>query len=1516
MRTGNDRRAHTPCGLGGRTGPHAAVASPTTGRGSTSASYHDTNSVVMAHTMKRETVCTGRQVHRTGETNTNRLAKSQQRAAHWRRSAAIIEVQRRERSFLQGASQFKRLLQVKHDDIVGSIKKGRQPLDREQYYERAHCTEERMKQAGEVEHREMNSLLEFLQEGGVGYLPGKKRDGWVRLMFENWNSLGIFTHSWKLDRLNYLIRHLQVDVVMGCESQCDWSYVDPHKQLMDVLCPEMEKKGTAAHNINERINREQMGGTAIAALGRLCDMVVEVGRDHSGLGRYSWIRLGNGKNHTRVVSGYVPCRPGRNSKGRTVWDQAVRYFQAIGDFRPPADILIDDLASLISGWRKDGDEVVLALDANQDVYSGKLARALSVGDADLSCLMEPVLGEQVPNSHFRGTGKISTIFGSPGLIQGHAMCSPHWYGIGDHRVFVLELSATSLYGGDLPAIPTPTARQLNCKISRVRLKYCATLTRLTERHKMGIKLQTIQSLRSWLPQSQIHYLHDRWDTELGEFMCSAEKTCTTMKSCLIEYSPTVGQWLRRRAIYKWILRWHEGKVPDTRNLERAARRSNIDKPLLLAREEIEWRLQGCLHELFRLKSQAPELRRKHLSWRLSLARKRGDELAEKEITRIIKTEASRKRQRRINHVVRDPSGRAIISVQTSIGSVEQTLTTRAQVEEICGNTLGQRFTLGTGAPLSAGTLAEVIGPLSDTEAAQQILANTYNFQSEWDEATVDLLRSAADIRLQMEDGSDSDLGITESEFISFWRTSKERTSSSKSGRHFGHYRAVCGDLNLVHLHTESINLAASMGRPLTRWRQGVTILLEKIAGNIHIDKLRAICLLEADFNWWLKAIFSKRMIHRMRSHNIMPIEQGATAGKTTTDSAMLKQLFFDQSNILHAMSAVSSNDAANCYDAVNHAAGSFALQAMHVPIQMIKCYLLCIQTMRFFLKTGFGLAETSYGGTKDKPYMGLTQGSGASPAAWTAISTLIVSAYKAKGHGACFLSAWSGIILVLTALLYVDDTDLLHLASFGQTDEDKFVERVRLATHYWAKLLQATGGNLKPPKCYWYLLSYRFKKGIASLKPLREIQHHSLSIPQPDHKEVEITLKDAYTSSEVLGIWSCPASTGTSHLEHMLKKGRKWSQRILSSSLSPAEVWHSFKTQALPAVSYGLTTLMVPRSRLDDEFGHWFYTFLPALGVSRAITKEWRTLPIQYQGLGLPLMSIEKLALSLQYLQRHWGTKSTYGQALRCSFELVQLETGLEGNFLLRNYNHLGCLATHSWFRVLWEYVHHYKVTLDLGEVKVPIVRRHDTVLMELIIKNFEPHQWESLNRARKFFKIYFVSQLLLGDGSTVNPEKLNPTHQASSTMLFPLEKPTAADFRLWREMVTFLTSPTLRWSPRLGAHQRLPFQPIIWWSNASGDYLIKQGSGQKSQQYSPVLRSHNTRGSKYYFKATEVNHTLPLTHIAFVKELSHDRVQLHSTSPLVLVESQPRDAGLKKCLESIRNEPLWCNLVLDGDGT
>ena len=106
-------------------------------------------------------------------------------------------------------------------------------------------------------------------------------------------------------------------------------------------------------------------------------------------------------------------------------------------------------------------------------------------------------------------------------------------------------------------------------------------------------------------------------------------------------------------------------------------------------------------------------------------------------------------------------------------------------------------------------------------------------------------------------------------------------------------------------------------------------------------------------------------------------------------------------------------------------------------------------------------------------------------------------------------------------------------------------------------------------------------------------------------------------------------------------------------------------------------------------------------------------------------MSIEKLALSIQYLQWHWGTSSTYRVALRCSFELVQIETGLQGNVLVRDFESLWSLATHTWFKLIWEYLHKYRVTFDLAHVDVPSVRERDVVLMELVVKNAPPPMGE-----------------------------------------------------------------------------------------------------------------------------------------------------------------------------------------------
>jgi hypothetical protein len=100
----------------------------------------------------------------------------------------------------------------------------------------------------------------------------------------------------------------------------------------------------------------------------------------------------------------------------------------------------------------------------------------------------------------------------------------------------------------------------------------------------------------------------------------------------------------------------------------------------------------------------------------------------------------------------------------------------------------------------------------------------------------------------------------------------ERTGSSYSGLHFGHYKTAsfCPDLSL--LHATKLTICARNGVALARWGKGLTVLLEKILGNVFVHKLRAISLLEVDFNWWNKMIFAKQMMKQAGQEECIPQE--------------------------------------------------------------------------------------------------------------------------------------------------------------------------------------------------------------------------------------------------------------------------------------------------------------------------------------------------------------------------------------------------------------------------------------------------------------------------------------------------------------------------------------------------------------------------------------------------------------------------------------------------------------------
>ena len=187
--------------------------------------------------------------------------------------------------------------------------------------------------------------------------------------------------------------------------------------------------------------------------------------------------------------------------------------------------------------------------------------------------------------------------------------------------------------------------------------------------------------------------------------------------------------------------------------------------------------------------------------------------------------------------------------------------------------------------------------------------------------------------------------ITKEDFQHYWKRVKERTASSYSGRHFGHYKAAAHSEYLSEVHAKHMALITKTGATPSRWSKGLSVMLEKIAGVAVVTKLRAILLMEADFNCHNKLIFGSRMMKLAREHGLVPEEIYSEKGKTPEDAILQQVLVYDIARQLRRPLMVASVDAAQCYDRIAHAIAALTLCAFKVPPSSVASMLEPIQDM-------------------------------------------------------------------------------------------------------------------------------------------------------------------------------------------------------------------------------------------------------------------------------------------------------------------------------------------------------------------------------------------------------------------------------------------------------------------------------------------------------------------------------------------------------------------------------------------
>jgi hypothetical protein len=233
------------------------------------------------------------------------------------------------------------------------------------------------------------------------------------------------------------------------------------------------------------------------------------------------------------------------------------------------------------------------------------------------------------------------------------------------------------------------------------------------------------------------------------------------------------------------------------------------------------------------------------------------------IVAIIQWEKQRAFWRRLNFVTGKKQTRSATSIQVPLPSG---LVTEVNMQEPVEDAIfsmvhGSRYTLASKAPVCNGKLFEDFGYLAKTPASKAVLNGTYLPPSDSDTATKELFDKIAAIWQIIPKDSVSPV-ITPGQWRQYWEIVNKETSSSKSGLHFGHYIVGSKSDIIAHYHAARVTVILAHAIQLERWSRELSVMLEKMLGVTLVTKLRAILLMEVDFNASNNIIHAVRMMEQ------------------------------------------------------------------------------------------------------------------------------------------------------------------------------------------------------------------------------------------------------------------------------------------------------------------------------------------------------------------------------------------------------------------------------------------------------------------------------------------------------------------------------------------------------------------------------------------------------------------------------------------------------------------------------
>lgn len=765
-------------------------------------------------------------------------------------------------------------------------------------------------------------------------------------------------------------------------------------------------------------------------------------------------------------------------------------------------------------------------------------------------------------------------------------------------------------------------------------------------------------------------------------------------------------------------------------------------------------------------------------------------------------ERQRDNARRMKHVTGKRRAGAVSRVGSGEGGDYREYEDRASVERLIIENNAARFRLTEDTPPMTEPLLSDLGYLADTAEAEEILQGTYVCPPGADEYTAEFLQFLQRSP-NVEASEQIDTTFTKEDFRWYWKKAKERTSSSISTLHFGHYKAATRNDTLSELHAVSLDIAVNSGYSPKRWQRGLTVMLEKKKGVIRVNKLRAILLMEGDLNCANKTIFGSRMRDFAEAHHDIPEEcVGSRRNHQASEVSLNRRLFCDIVRQKRVSAAIGCVDLQSCYDRIAHSIASLGARRWGVPQLAITCLLTTVQLMMFFLRTAHGDSETFYSAATDQasragnthPYQGTCQGNGGGPLLFLGVSAPCVMYMHGKGFAARIVTAFSASVFCIIGILYVDDTDLLAIAAYSAESAEQVARRMQDMVDHWRGCLRVTGGNLNPEKCNCTLIGFYWDED--GQWHYRTDINATITIPDETGSRQPIELLGPSEATTVVGVIQAVDGNMLEQVQKLKDDADDIGDRINKGYLPKRLVWATIRTMVWPSISYPLSSTTVTDDESYEITKSLYYQMLPSGGTNRSFPLVHRHAPHDLFGLALPTAKDTEFIGQIKTMLTHGAVPTHTGTFLNTSLEQAQLEVGIGTPLLEADYDKFGFLLTHCWLKVLWQRLWEHDIVLRQPEAEqfLPKLQREgDFFIMERIVhsQGFSEDNMVRMNRCRLAFRAMTIADVLTGDGVKVTTaaQSIRRLDRPLSSWDWPNERPCNIDVRRWKDGLKRITS-------------------------------------------------------------------------------------------------------------------------------